>query len=350
MERVSARFGDAGPIYTVRDDGAVHNTVTNRTEYVPVCLAPPATSARAPEPEQLARPPAPAAAPPETHWYTRPLGGLKMVGGALETVAGGGLVAAGVATSEVGVGVPIAIGGGVVAAHGVDTMVSGWRTLWSGQDVDTFTSQGLQAAGMERRTANLVDAGIGVVGSLGSSAGTRALTASGEVASVSVAFRTGTPVGHNMVGVTTQSGTQWSHLVVDGARTTEVSGARVLLEGNAVVTAGRAPSAAYSVVTVPVTAARAEAALEAANALRGPAGAYSYLGNNCATYAADVMRAGGVSTPWFTTPSVNLASAALRSPAFIGPVSTTAAAVNATTGAASLATGSTQPDAGAPAR
>jgi hypothetical protein len=360
MERVSARFGDAGPIYTVRDDGAIHNTVTNRTEYVPVCLAAPGAApaaGRAPapaEPAALARPappaaPAPAPRPPEEHWYTRPLGGLKMVGGALETVAGGGLVAAGVATSEVGVGVPVAIGGGVVAAHGVDTVVSGWRTLWNGHDVDTFTSQGLQAAGMERHTANLVDAGIGVVGSLGSSAGTRALTASGEVGAITVALRPGLPTGHSLVGVTTESGTQWTHLSVEAAEVSRAAGSTILKEGQAVIGATRVPRAGIA-VTVPVTAARAEAALETASALRGPAGAYSYLGNNCATYVAQVMRAGGVATPWFTTPSVNLASAALRSPAFIGPVSTTAAAVDAATGAATLASGSTRPDASAAAR
>jgi hypothetical protein len=39
MQRVSERYGDAGPVYSVRDDGSIYNTVTNRTEYVPVCLA-----------------------------------------------------------------------------------------------------------------------------------------------------------------------------------------------------------------------------------------------------------------------------------------------------------------------
>jgi hypothetical protein len=366
MRSVSAQLGDAGAIYTVRDDGSIHNTVTDRTEYVPVCLGPPVAPA-APAP---AGPPAPPAAsapavaapaapapaapaaqpqpqPAESHWWTRPLGAVKMVGGALETVAGGALVAGGVATSEVGVGVPVAIGGGVVVAHGLDTTISGARTLWYGREFDSFTSQGLQAAGMNRGTANLVDAGIGVVGSLGAGAGARALTASGEVGAVSVAFRTGTPVGHNVVGVTTEAGTEWSHLVVQGARTSELSsGVEVLREGQAVVTAARAPSAAYTVVTVPVGAARANAALEVMSAARGPAGAYSYLGNNCATYAADVMRAGGVATPWFTTPSANLASAALRSPVFVGPLSTTAAVVDATTGTATLVTAPPQQDAG----
>src|SRR5512142_3463881 len=39
MQAVGARFGDAGAVYTVRDDGTIYNTVTSRAEYVPVCLA-----------------------------------------------------------------------------------------------------------------------------------------------------------------------------------------------------------------------------------------------------------------------------------------------------------------------
>jgi len=101
-------------------------------------------------------------------------GGVRMVGGALETLAGVSLVAAGVATSEIGVGVLLIGAGAVVTAHGADTTVSGVRTMWNGAPVDTFTSQGLQAAGMSRTAANLTDAGIGVVGTLGASAVTRA--------------------------------------------------------------------------------------------------------------------------------------------------------------------------------
>ena len=102
------------------------------------------------------------------------LGGLKVVGGVFEVVAGGALIATGVATSEVGVGIVIGAGGVLVAGHGIDTIVSGARTVWNGAPVDTLTSQGLQAAGMSRSTANLVDAGIGVAGTLGAGALTRA--------------------------------------------------------------------------------------------------------------------------------------------------------------------------------
>lgn len=95
-------------------------------------------------------------------------GGVKMVGGALETVVGAGLIKAGIATSVIGIGIPIIAAGAFVTAHGADVAVSGARTMWSGTPKDTYTSKGLQAAGMSQTSANLTDAGISVVGSLGS--------------------------------------------------------------------------------------------------------------------------------------------------------------------------------------
>jgi RHS repeat-associated protein len=106
--------------------------------------------------------------------WERFVGGLKAVGGAFETAAGVGLVAAGIATSEIGIGIPIAAAGALVTAHGADTVVSGVRTAVAGEAKDTFTSQALQARGLTRTQANLTDAGIGIVGSLGASAATRA--------------------------------------------------------------------------------------------------------------------------------------------------------------------------------
>jgi RHS repeat-associated protein len=107
-------------------------------------------------------------------FWDRVWGGVKAVGGALETAAGVGLVAVGAATSWTGVGIGIGVLGGVIAAHGVDTVVSGVRTAATGAPVDSFTSQGLQALGMSRRGANLLDAGIGVAATLGASSFSKA--------------------------------------------------------------------------------------------------------------------------------------------------------------------------------
>ena len=104
------------------------------------------------------------------------LGGVKAVGGALEVSAGVALVAAGVATSEIGVGFLIGAAGVLVTAHGMDTVQAGTQQLLSGEQTDTFTSKGIQAAGVSKTKANLLDAGIGVVGTLGASAVTKAPT------------------------------------------------------------------------------------------------------------------------------------------------------------------------------
>ena len=104
------------------------------------------------------------------------LGGLgRMVGGGLEASVGytfavaSGTAAVGTSPTVVGaVGFgALAVGGAAVGAHGIDTFQAGARQFWTGEHVDSLTSQNLQAAGMSRTAANLTDAGIGVVGSLG---------------------------------------------------------------------------------------------------------------------------------------------------------------------------------------
>jgi RHS repeat-associated protein len=282
--------------------------------------------------------------------WDRFMGGVKMVGGALETAAGVALVAAGAATSEIGVGIPIAAAGVFVTAHGADVTVSGARTMWNGAPVDTFTSQGLQAAGMSRTGANLTDAGISIVGTLGAGAVTRAPGVAAAVTdsatategatqtanSVSLAFKPGvlTP-GHNMVGVTTEAGTEWTHLVV--GPTARTSG--VVTAGASEVVTASGPSAAYTITTVPRTAAQAEAALTAARTSVGPAGNYAIGVNDCSSYAASVLRAGGVATPPVTSPAINFFSVALQSPGVVGPVSLTGATVSTAVGANVLFSG-----------
>jgi RHS repeat-associated protein len=109
-------------------------------------------------------------------FWDRVWGGVKAVGGAIEVGAGAVVTAAGIATSELGIGVPIAALGVAITAHGADTVVSGVRTAVAGKPVDSVTSDILEWAGLSRRAANLVDAGIGVLFTLGSSAFAKAPT------------------------------------------------------------------------------------------------------------------------------------------------------------------------------
>jgi len=277
--------------------------------------------------------------------WDRFFGGLKMVGGALETTAGGALVLAGAATSELGVGIPIAAAGVFVTAHGADVTVSGARTMWNGAPVDSFSSQGLQELGVSRTKANLIDAGVSVVGTLGAGALTRApgvlvageeALASGaqEANSVTLAFRPGLPVGHNMVGVTTEGTTTWSHLVVES--TEQVSGglSTVAAPGTqALVVASEAgPSASYLRATVQVTAEQAQAARTAQVAAQTleQAGNYSYLGNNCTTYATSILRQAGVVAPSASTPGTAFVTVALQSERVVQTVATVGAVTNLT--------------------
>jgi O-methyltransferase involved in polyketide biosynthesis len=57
----------------------------------------------------------------------------------------------------------------------VDQFQAGIRQIWTGEHVESLTSVNLQAAGMSQNAANLTDAGISVVGSLGAGFGTTAI-------------------------------------------------------------------------------------------------------------------------------------------------------------------------------
>jgi hypothetical protein len=113
--------------------------------------------------------------------WTQFMGGLRTLGGGLEAAAGYSLATAGAGLSATGVGaiagVPLAGVGIFVGAHGLDQVQAGARQAWTGNQVDSFTSQDLQAAGMSQNAANLTDAGISVVGSLGAGLATAPMRA-----------------------------------------------------------------------------------------------------------------------------------------------------------------------------
>ena len=291
--------------------------------------------------------------------WTRFFGGLRLVGGVLETVAGGGLIAAGVVTSPTGIGAVAGVGGGlIVGAHGLDTIQAGARQLWTGQHTDSLTSTGLQALGVSKPVANIVDAGISVVGTLGASAITRAPTVVTAVAeggatveavttaapAITVVLRPALGAGHNYVAVTTADNiTTWSHLAVDATTRSGplVTGGTSFVEGIETADMARRLSGPLTTsVTVPVSGAEASAALATVNrAIQvteagGTAGygSYGLVTNSCSTYAASVLNAGGVATPGITSPLVNLTAAALRAPAVMQPVTTAGTLISVTTG------------------
>ncbi|MFC5288550.1 SpvB/TcaC N-terminal domain-containing protein [Actinokineospora guangxiensis] len=158
--------------------------------------------------------------------WNRVMGGLKVVGGVLEMAAG---AAGGAATSWTGVG---AVAGGVVVVHGADVTATGLRQLWTGEQESSLTSQAIQAAGVSRENADLVDAGISVVGSMGTSAmaqAPRAVTATAPrvVAQMPYSSRL---LGQNLVraGYSRPAQTAAHHIVAGGDA--RASAARAVLQ------------------------------------------------------------------------------------------------------------------------
>ena len=285
-------------------------------------------------------------------------GSIKAVGGALETAGGAVMVAGGAATCEVGVGCFVAAAGVGVMAHGIDTTQLGVRTAINGEQVDSFTSLGLQELGMSRTAANLTDAGISIAGSVASgvaAAATRAPAAATAVTeggaqtvpTITLALKPALGPGHNYIGVTTADGvTTWSHLTVGKeAISGIVLGGPAYVEG--IETAAMGGRLARSVtVSVPISASQAEAALVTVNRAiqateaggQAGFGAYGLITNSCSTYAASVMNSAGIATPAITSPAINLGAAALRSPTIATAVSIGGAATNTLVGLMSLST------------
>jgi RHS repeat-associated protein len=158
--------------------------------------------------------------------WNRVMGAVKAVGGVLEMAAG---ATGGAATSWTGVG---AVAGAVVVVHGADVASSGLRQLWTGEQTSSLTSQGLQAAGMSRENAELVDAGVSIVGSMGASAIANAPRAAGGVANATGAVLpySSRALGANLVraGTSRPAQTAAHHIVAGGAA--DAAPARAVLQ------------------------------------------------------------------------------------------------------------------------
>src|SRR2546429_4484705 len=87
----------------------------------------------------------------------RIVGGLKLVGGTLESVAG---AAGGAATSWTGVG---AVAGAVVFVHGADVASTGLRQIWTGEEESPLTSRSMQRMGVPKPYAEAADTTLSVV-------------------------------------------------------------------------------------------------------------------------------------------------------------------------------------------
>ena len=88
--------------------------------------------------------------------FTYVIGGLQMVGGAVEVAVGAKLLVAAAASGATGVGIPIAIMSGTLGAfmvgHGLDTANTGFQMIVTGAPQRTLTSQKIASiTGVSRR-------------------------------------------------------------------------------------------------------------------------------------------------------------------------------------------------------
>jgi hypothetical protein len=283
----------------------------------------------------------------------RVVGALQTAGGALEIAGGVGAAA---------VPEPVTTAAGVVLiVHGADTFTTGLHTLWTGEVQHTLTQEAsastAEALGASPETAQMIGTGVDIAAGVGPSifialprrlpvaiaeeagtGGQRLVIHAGEqaaehgVPSVSLGYLhrgsievgelsdaalgirlaegsgSGVTMGHNVVGITTESGTQWFHMV--GGPGGRVS-FRPYTQGGvptapAVSATGSFADDAYVITAIPVTASRAQGALRTATEVlpaQVAGQSWRVVGPNCTTGALQVLQDAGVAAPaWAQSP------------------------------------------------
>ena len=93
-------------------------------------------------------------------------GAIQAIGGLCETIAGGAAILASDDFS--------AIIGCAAMIHGMDHFITGMKTAICGDEFNTVSSQLLQGAGLSSQTANFIDNGISLAGTMGAAGMVRA--------------------------------------------------------------------------------------------------------------------------------------------------------------------------------
>lgn len=257
-------------------------------------------------------------------WGARLVGGIQVIGGGLEIALGaGGIILPEPATT---------IGGIILVAHGTDTVVAGFRTLYYGEVQASVTKMAATVAahelGASPQTALGIGTGVdiaaGVGPALGVSVSRRLAIAGAEKATekVAVAYlsRSAVQMGHNAVGVTAGGKTAWVHFAGTAP------GRVVPLFGG--------PGKGYVVTELAVTAQQTARASTVVTALRASAPQpWGFFGPNCTTVATRVLQEAGIIVPyWSKTPyllhlgvnygaeiTVMASAAATTAPVLLGP-------------------------------
>jgi RHS repeat-associated protein len=99
----------------------------------------------------------------------RIFGGLRAIGGAFQAAGGVSLAVAGTAgTAGIGAA-PAIIGGGLIAARGADDFQAGVRQLFTGQETNSLTFEGVKNLTGNCKIAGAVDLGTGLISAGGGS-------------------------------------------------------------------------------------------------------------------------------------------------------------------------------------
>jgi RHS repeat-associated protein len=105
----------------------------------------------------------------------RIFGGLRVIGGAFQAAGGVALAGAGTAgTAGIGT-VPAVVAGGLITARGADDIQAGLRQIWTGQNTNSLTYDGVNNLTGNPTLAGAVDFGTGLVSGGGAAKGIAAL-------------------------------------------------------------------------------------------------------------------------------------------------------------------------------
>ncbi len=151
---------------------------------------------------------------PEPSVEDRLWGGLRALGGGLETIAGGALLLAPEPTMAT------KVGGGVLIAHGADNAVAGMKQVFSGVPEQSLTQaaaeKAAQALGADANTAATIGVGVDVAVGLGAAGLSSAASLGSRSATVWSSIKATQPVYAGTViprsfELTTSAGKVWVH-------------------------------------------------------------------------------------------------------------------------------------------
>lgn len=237
----------------------------------------------------------------EGGFTARAVGAIQIIGGGLEVALGvGGIVAP----------EPLTTAGGVIlVAHGTDTIVAGFRSLWYGQVQESLTQQGAEAAasalGASPETSRRIGIGTDIIAGVGPAFATsvsRRLAIAGAQQSqtrVAVAYlnQGAMTYGHNAVGVTVNNSTVWYHFrYTDEPLAAFGELTRFGTQG--------LRRRGYVITEMAVTGGQAgRAEFVSQQLLRGGEQLWRTMGPNCTTEALRVLQGAGVVVPaWAKSP------------------------------------------------